>query len=80
MSGSDHPIRQHAADSSGLRDKLAACYVRLGDKELQKLFRLLPGVSAQQYVNGHRCAFDSLKNDLANSLTEIGMPCISDNP
>jgi TolB-like protein len=67
------------ADSSDLHGKLATCYVRLGDKaagraELEKLRRLLPGVSAQLYVNSYPCAFDSFKNALANSLTEIGMP------
>lgn len=67
------------ADSTGLHGKLAACYVRIGDKaagrmELDKLLRLIPGVSAQQYVNSYPCAFDSFKNVLANSLTEIGMP------
>ena len=67
------------ADSSGLHGKLATCYVRIGDKvagraELEKLRRLLPGISAQQYVNCYPCAFDSFKDALANSLAEIGMP------
>jgi TolB-like protein/AraC-like DNA-binding protein len=65
-------------DSSDLRGKLATCYVGIGDKvsgrvELEKLRRLLPGVSAQQYVNSYPCAFDSFRNAMANSLTEIGM-------
>ena len=69
-------VRPH---SSNLHGKLATCYVRLGDKaagraELEKLRRLLPGVSAQQYADGYPCAFDTFRNALANSLAEIGMP------
>ena len=42
---------------TGLHGKLAACYAQLGDKpaawgELAKLRRILPDVSATQYVNG----------------------------
>ena len=67
------------AGSSALHGKLATCYVRICDKaagraELEKLRRLLPGISAQQYVDCYPCAFDSFKDALANSLAEIGMP------
>jgi TolB-like protein/AraC-like DNA-binding protein/tetratricopeptide (TPR) repeat protein len=65
--------------STGLHGKLAACHVQLGDKaaariELATLRRILPDVSAQQYVNSYPCSFGSFRNVLANSLTEIGMP------
>ena len=64
--------------STGLHGKLAACYVQLHDRtaariELAKLRRILPDVSAGQYVNSP-CDFDSFGNLLANSLTKIGMP------
>jgi adenylate cyclase len=65
--------------STGLHGKLAACYVQLGDKaaargQLAILRRILPDVSAEQYVSGFPCGFGSFRNVLANSLTEIGMP------
>jgi tetratricopeptide (TPR) repeat protein len=65
--------------STGLHGKLAACYVQLGDKvaartHLALLRRILPDVSAEQYVNSYPCSFDSFRNALASSLTEIGMP------
>jgi tetratricopeptide (TPR) repeat protein len=65
--------------STGLHGKLAACYARLGDKsaawaELAKLRRILPDVSATQYVNGYPCGLGPFKDVLANSLTSIGMP------
>jgi tetratricopeptide (TPR) repeat protein len=65
--------------STGLHGKLAACYAQLGDKpaawaELAKLRRILPDVSATQYVNGYPCGPGPFKDVLANSLTSIGMP------
>jgi adenylate cyclase len=65
--------------SGALHGQLAACYVQLGDRaaaraELDILRRVLPDVSATQYVDGYPCGFASFKDALANSLTEIGMP------
>jgi adenylate cyclase len=65
---------------AGLHGKLAASYVRFGEKaaardELTILRRILPdGASARQYANSFPCDIDSFKNPLVNSLTEIGMP------
>jgi TolB-like protein/AraC-like DNA-binding protein len=82
--GAAEPVLRTAAlvrpGSTGLHGKLAACYVQLGDKaaaraHLAILRHILPdGVSAEQYANSYPCGFDSFKNTLANSLTEIGMP------
>jgi Flp pilus assembly protein TadD len=64
--------------STGLHGKLAACYVQLGDKaaaraELEKLRRILPDISVEQYVSSYPCSFDSFTGVMASSLSDIGM-------
>jgi hypothetical protein len=64
--------------STGLHGKLAACYVQLGDKaaaraELEKLRRILPDISVEQYVSSYPCSVDSFTGVMASSLSDIGM-------